>query len=112
MSPLARPEKEAVVEELKANIEGSTIAIATQYKGITVEEVTELRAQLREADVIYKVYKNTLAKRALDDLGLPEVAEYMEGPIAWAFCADPVTPAKLLKLFSKNVEAIVRKSVV
>lgn len=106
---MARPEKVAVVEELKANIEGCTIAIATQYKGITVEEVTELRAQLRENGVFYKVYKNTLAKRALDDLGFSEVAECMEGPIAWAFCADPVTPAKLLKEFSKNVKAIVMR---
>ena len=106
---MARHEKEAAVEELKSNIEGSTIAIATQYKGITVEEVTELRAQLRAGNVVYKVYKNTLAKRALDDLGYSEAVEYMEGPIAWAFCADPVTPAKLLMEFSKNVKAIVMR---
>ena len=106
---MARPEKEAAVEELKSNIEGSTIAIVTQYKGITVEEVTILRAQLRENNVVYKVYKNTLAKRALDDLGFSEAVEFMEGPIAWAFCSDPVTPAKLLKEFSKNVKAIVMR---
>lgn len=104
---MARPEKEAKVAEIKDSIEKSSVAILTKYQGITVAEVTELRNQLRDQNVTYKVYKNTLAKRALDDLGLGEAAAFMEGPTAWAFCEDPVVPARLLKTFGKTVKAIV-----
>ena len=106
---MARPDKVEAVEEIKAHIEGSAIAIVTQYQGITVEEVTDLRSKLRGEGVTFKVYKNTLAKRALDDLGLSEAVAYMEGPIAWAFCDDPVAPARILKNFSKGVKAIVMR---
>lgn len=103
---MARPEKEAAVAELKANIENSTVAIMTNYQGITVAEVTALRAQLRADNVTFKVYKNTLAALALGELGLSEACAYIEGPTVWAFCEDPVTPARILKKFSKDVEAI------
>lgn len=106
---MARPDKVEAVEEIKAKIEGHSISILTQYQGITVEQVTDLRARLRGEGVTFKVYKNTLAKRALDDLGLSEAVAYIEGPIAWAFCADPVAPAKILKIFSKEVKAIVMR---
>ena len=69
---MPREDKVAIVEELKSRISDSSITIMTQYKGITVEEVTELRKKLREDGVTFKVYKNTLAKRALDDLDLSD----------------------------------------
>lgn len=100
---MLRPEKEAVVEELKSNIESSSVAIMSKYQGITVAEVTELRAKLREENVKFRVYKNNLAKRALDELELSEASEFMSGPTVWAFCEDPVTPARILKQFSKGV---------
>lgn len=104
---MARPEKEAAIEELKNNIQNSKVAIMTKYQGITVEEVTDLRSKLRAENVTFKVYKNTLAKRALDELELSDAASFMEGPTVWAFGDDPVAPAKILKQFSKNVKAIV-----
>ncbi len=103
---LLRPEKVAVVDELKQQIEDSSIAIATQYVGINVEDVTELRKKLRESDVTFKVYKNTLVKRALDDLGLSDAVQFMDGPTAWAFCKDPVIPAKVIKDFAKGVKVL------
>jgi len=103
---LAREEKVQAVSELKERIENNSIAIATKYQGITVAEVTELRNKLREQNVTFKVYKNTLAKRALDELGLSDAVTFMEGPTAWAFCEDPVAPAKVLKEFGEGVEVV------
>jgi len=104
---LPKPEKIEVVGELKERIQGSTVAIATQYKGINVEQATDLRRKLRAESVVLKVYKNTLVKRALDELELGEAAAFLDGPTAWAFCEDPVTPARVLKEFAKGVKAIV-----
>lgn len=103
---MAHPDKVAAIEEIKEKINSSSIAIVTSYKGITVADVTDLRAKLRAEDITFKVYKNTLAQRALDELELSEVAGYMDGPTAWAFSSDPVAPAKILKTFAKDVDAI------
>ena len=103
---MARPEKEAAIEELKSNIENSSVAIMSKYQGITVAEVTELRAKLRAENVTFKVYKNNLAKRALDELELSEASECMSGPTVWAFCEDPVPPARILKQFSQHVGVV------
>ena len=99
---MARPEKVATVTEIRERIENSEIAILTKYVGINVENVSELRKQLREADVEYKVYKNTLARRALAEVGLEEVADVMDGPTAWAFSKDTVGPTKILNDFMKT----------
>lgn len=103
---MARPEKEAAVQELKDNIQKSSVAIMSRYQGVTVAEVTDLRSKLRAENVAFKVYKNTLAKRALDELDLSEAVGYMEGPTVWAFSEDPVIPAKILKQFAKDVQAV------
>ena len=102
-------QKIKTVAEIKERVSGSTISIITQYVGMNVEQATALRKQLREAGAQLKVYKNNLAKIALDDLGLSAAAEFMEGPTAWAFCDDPVAPAKVLKDFSKEVQFIVMR---
>jgi len=94
---LVRPEKAAAVNELKERLQNSEIAIVTSYQGISVAAVTELRRKLREAGVEYKVYKNTLARIALKELGLEAAGDTIDGPTAWAFGNDPVAPAKLLK---------------
>ncbi|MFP6598527.1 MAG: 50S ribosomal protein L10 [Candidatus Hydrogenedentota bacterium] len=104
---MATPEKEAVIAELKEKIQNSAVAIMSQYKGISADDVTTLRAKLRDENITYKVYKNTLAKRALDEIDLSEASQFMDGPIAWAFSDDPVAPAKALKTFSKDVKSIV-----
>lgn len=90
------------VAELKERIEGAEAVVLSKWIGINAAEATELRAQLREQQVQYKVYKNTLAKIALDELGFGEAAAYMDGPTAWAFSSDPVAAAKLLKEFNKK----------
>lgn len=103
---MANEEKEAIVAEIKEKIQNSTLTIMSRYQGITVEDVTRLRVQMRGGNVTYKVYKNTLAKRALAELDLEDAAQYFDGPTAWAFCEDPVAPAKILKTFGKKVEQI------
>jgi large subunit ribosomal protein L10 len=97
------------VSEFKEKLEQSEIAIATQYIGINVAQVTELRKSLREAGVEFKVYKNNLVRIALRDLGLEEAADAMEGPTAWAFSSDPVAPAKLLKETARTVKFVSMK---
>ncbi len=99
-------EKIATVAELKEKLQGNEIAIISQYMGINVAQVTDLRHRMREAGVDYRVYKNNLARLALRELDLEEAADFMEGPTAWAFCSDPVTPAKLLKDFAKEVKFV------
>lgn len=99
---MAKEEKVASVAEFKERVEANEIAVLTQYVGISVENVTKLRTQLREAGIEYKVYKNTLARRALTELGMESAADLMNGPTAWAFSKDPVAPAKILKEFAKT----------
>lgn len=103
---MATPEKEAAIADLKENIKNSSVAIMSQYKGITADEVTTLRAKLRDENITYKVYKNTLAKRALDELELSDASQFIDGPTAWAFSEDPVAPAKILKDFANDVKVI------
>ena len=103
---MATPQKEAAIAELKENIQKSNVAIMSQYKGIGAGDVTRLRATLRDENITYKVYKNTLAKRVLDELNLSDASVFMDGPTAWAFSEDPVAPAKILKEFSKKVKVI------
>jgi len=104
---LKKTEKIEAVAELKQRVQENTVSVATQYVGITVEQVTILRKKLREAGVEFKVYKNTLAKRVLDELNLSEAAKFIVGPTAWAFSRDPVAPAKILKEFGKEVKVVV-----
>lgn len=104
---MPKPEKIETVAELVEKMRSHSVAIATQYQGITVEQVTELRRKLRAEDIDFKVYKNTLVKRALDEMGIPEAASCMVGPTAWAFSKDPVSPAKILREFAKEVKAVV-----
>jgi large subunit ribosomal protein L10 len=95
--------KKAIVEEIADKFSRSTSAILYDYRGLTVEEVTELRKQFREAGVDYKVYKNTLVKRALEQAGIKGLTDLMEGPNAIAFSYDdPITPAKIGSEFAKT----------
>jgi len=95
-------EKQKVVEEIKAKFQNSTGVVLADYRGLTVTEVTELRAQLRNAGVEYRVLKNTMVSRAAHELGIEGLDPFLEGPTALAFSADPVAPAKILSEFSKK----------
>ncbi|MCG0276893.1 MAG: 50S ribosomal protein L10 [Thermosediminibacteraceae bacterium] len=91
-----------MVAELKDKFSRARAAILTDYKGLNVAEMTELRSKLREQSIEYKVVKNTLTRLALKDLNY-NLDEYLEGPTAVAFgYDDPVTPAKILMDFAKE----------
>ena len=99
--------KKQIVEEITEKLKESESTVLVDYRGLTVEEVTELRKQLRENNVEYKVYKNTLSRRAAEAAGLEELKETLVGPTAIAFSKeDVVTPAKVLHEFAKDHEAL------
>ncbi len=103
-----RPEKVAIVTEVKERLENATSVVVTEYRGLTVAEMQELRGQLRPSGARYKVYKNTLVRRAADEAGL-ELADHLVGPTALAFAepaegedrGDVVSMAKALRDFAK-----------
>ncbi|MDD3142878.1 MAG: 50S ribosomal protein L10 [Candidatus Cloacimonetes bacterium] len=93
-----------IVAQLKERMEGAKAIVLVDYKGISVEQVNQLRNQYREAKVDYLVQKNTLVKIALNYLGITELDEYLQGPTAIAICKDEeVAPAKVLVKFIKDV---------
>ncbi|RQD71505.1 MAG: 50S ribosomal protein L10 [Tindallia sp. MSAO_Bac2] len=95
--------KKAIVEEIVQKLNDSASAILYDYRGLTVEEVTELRSKFREAGIDYKVYKNTLVRRAAEVAGMEELKDVLTGPNAIAFgYEDPVTAAKIGSEFAKN----------
>ncbi|ADO77822.1 50S ribosomal protein L10 [Halanaerobium praevalens] len=104
---MARPEKEAVVKELTDKFSSAKSLVVTDYLGLDVAEMTELRSQLREAGVEFKVVKNTLATIAANDVEMEEMTEYFSGPTAIAFGEDDaVSPAKVLVEFAKDHEVL------
>ena len=94
-------EKSQVVSEIKEKFQKASGIVLADYRGLTVAQVTELRAQLRLAGVEYRVMKNTLVRRAAQELGVEGLESYLKGPTAFAFCSDPVAPAKVLMEFAK-----------
>lgn len=98
-------EKQKVVEDIKKKFQGATGVILADYRGLTVSQVTKLRVELRQAGVEYKVLKNTMVRRAADEVGIKGLEEFLEGPTALAFSVDPVAPAKILSEFSKKNKA-------
>jgi large subunit ribosomal protein L10 len=98
------------VAELKEQIEGANALLLTEYRGLTVEEITELRRSLRDVDASLAVIKNTLMQRAANDAGIAELDELLSGPSAVAFVnGDVVAVAKKLKDASKQYPALVIK---
>ena len=107
---MARPEKVAVVDEIRTKLDESDAAILTEYRGLTVSELAALRGALRPAATEYKVFKNTLARRAADEAGLSELSALLQGPTAIAFVnGDAVGAAKAIREFGKTAPALVVK---
>lgn len=95
--------KQAVVNEVREKLEKANSVILVDYKGINVEDVTELRKKFRENGVDYKVYKNTMFKRAAAELGIESLHEHLQGTVAVAFgYGDVVAPAKTINQFLKE----------
>lgn len=103
--------KQPIVQEVSELLDGAKTAVLVDYRGITVEMDTKLRKELREAGVTYRVYKNTLIKRALVDTPFEELSKDLKGPTAIAVSKDDVTaPARIIAGYCKNVEALSMKS--
>ena len=101
--------KQPIVAEIAELLDGAAAAVVVDYRGLTVEQDTILRKQLREAGVTYKVYKNTLAKRAANALNI-ELDEYFEGPSAISFSSDELAPVKVISEFAKKHSALELKA--
>ena len=102
-------QKAGVVSEIKERFENAKSVVAFDYRGLSVAEVTDLRRKLREAGADYKVYKNTLTKRALDELNI-NMGEYLAGPSAITFGSDELSIVKVLNDFAKEHEALELKA--
>lgn len=92
--------KEQVVADIKDRFNRASSVVLVDYRGINVDQVTQLRKQFRDAGVEYVVLKNTLVKRALNELSITGIDQLLEGPSAFAFgYEDPVAPAKIIHEF-------------
>lgn len=100
-------QKKVIVTEIVEKLSNSKSTIVTDYRGLNVKQVNELRKQLREAGVEYQVLKNTLTRRATEQVGLTELDQHLTGPTAIAFSNDDVVaPAKVLYKFAKDNKAL------
>src|SRR4051794_18228250 len=105
--------KSAVIDDIKTRLDSADAAVLTEYRGLTVSDIANLRAALRPAATDYKVFKNTLARRAARDAGLDDLVDSLEGPVAIAFVrrdgGDPVTAAKALRDFARGNPNLILK---
>ena len=107
---MARPEKVAAVEEIREKLADSDAAVLTEYRGLKVGQLAELRTALRPAGTEFKIFKNTLARRAAEEAGLLELVPMLQGPTAIAFIkGDAVIAAKALRDFGRANAALVVK---
>lgn len=101
------PEKEATVAEIAEQMKRANSVFLTDFKGLNVQEISELRKAFAGVQVEYRVVKNTLAKLSIKQAGCEELESYFEGPTALAFgMEDPTAPAKVIKDFSKKNEKL------
>lgn len=107
MSEAAIAKKAAIVEEVTEKFKASASVVVVDYRGLTVDEVTRLRKQLREANVEMKVIKNSILTRAAKAAGLEGLEEVFTGPTAVAFSNDDVVaPAKIIDEFAQDAKAL------
>ncbi len=107
---MPRADKVAAVEEIKTKLSDADAAVLTEYRGLTVSELAELRGSLRPAGTEYKVFKISLARRAIEDAGMQDLLPMLSGPTAFAFVkGDAVIAAKALRDFGKGNPALIIK---
>lgn len=99
---MPKPEKIDTVTEIKEKFSAAEAVILTDYKGLNVAEINELRRRFREANVEYKVYKNTLMNIAANDLNIEGLEEYLEGPTAVAMTEDVKAPVRIINAFIRE----------
>ena len=103
--------KQPIVDEIKEMLDGAQSAVAVRYLGITVEQDTKLRKELRENGVSYKVYKNTLIKRAAAGTEFEALAPDLEGPTALAVSkTDATAPARIVAKYAKDIKVLELKA--
>lgn len=98
----SRATKQAWVEQTSTDVKSAEILIIAHYKGLTVAQMTDLRAQVRKAGAGFKVTKNLLTKRALAGTQYEKLSDLFKGPTAVAYATDPVAAAKVISEFSKK----------
>ena len=102
-----RDQKAVAIEEIVANIDESHAIFAVDYRGISVPQVAELRAKLRDADATFKVVKNSLTERAADQAGAETLKEYLAGPTALTFVrGDVATAAKAIADYARATQLL------
>lgn len=105
-----RRDKEALVEEVTGLLADVDVMYVSDYRGLTVAEITELRGKLRPAGASIRVLKNTLTRRAAEAAGHQELLELLSGPTAVTICGDdPVAPAKALADFARTHDKLVMR---
>lgn len=103
--------KKPIVDEISEYLKDAKSAVLVDYRGLTVEQDTNLRKQLREAGVVYKVYKNTMINFAVKGTEFEELSKHLEGPTAIAISKEDATaPARVLYNFAKEAEALELKA--
>ena len=99
--------KKPIVEEISENIKDAQSVVLVDYRGLTVEQDTKLRKELRDAGIIYKVYKNTMMNFAFKGTDCEQLADQLEGPSAIAISKDDATaPARVIAKFAKTAPAL------
>jgi len=107
---MVRSDKIDLVNRVSEKLKGSQSVVLADFRGLTVAEMTTLRSNLRKSGVEFKVIKNRLGKRALEDAGCDNLDEFLTGNTAWAFgLQDAVEPAKILSKFAKEHDKLVIK---
>ncbi len=105
--------KQPIVDEIKSKVEGATTVVLVDYRGLNVEQDTRLRKNLREAGCEYKVYKNTLMRRAFEGTDCAQLDSMLEGPSAIAISKDDATaPIRILNNMAKEAEALEFKAAI
>ncbi|WP_119317401.1 50S ribosomal protein L10 [Companilactobacillus formosensis] len=100
-------QKQAEVDEIAKQLTGAKSVIVVDYLGLTVEQATEMRAELREQNATMQVVKNTILRRAAEKAGVEGLEKFFVGPTAIAYSEeDPVGPAKIAAKFAKDVDAV------
>jgi large subunit ribosomal protein L10 len=101
--------KKEVVAEVSAKIAKAQAVVLAEYRGISVEDITNLRKQARASGVYLRVLKNTLARRAVQGTPFEKLGDQMVGPLAYGISEDPVAAAKVLHAYSKSNDKLVIK---
>jgi large subunit ribosomal protein L10 len=108
--PLNKEDKQAVVAEVSAQVAKAQTMVLAEYRGITVGDLTKLRAKAREQKVYLRVLKNTLARRAVEGTPFAPLAEQMTGPLIYGISEDAIAAAKVVNDFGKGNDKLIIKA--